>query len=177
MQSCRPPAGKSERKRQFSYNSCYLLGMLAIAFALFLIFRRSIGSSHSSPHVHVTLDGTVASTPSSTGINHCSILKEMNHHDRLVAIGDIHGSYDGLLTDLFAANLTSSKTDCRWRPQENFTILVQMGDITDRGPGALESLMCLHQLQKSATENNAKVIRLLGSKKSYIIILFYTGCF
>jgi hypothetical protein len=83
---------------------------------------------------------------------------------RLVAIGDIHGSYTGLLEDLYYANITSGRHECNWKPQSVHTVLVQMGDMVDRGPGALESLICLRNLQNQAAVNNAKVVRLLGSK-------------
>jgi len=136
--------------------------MLAV-FATFL-FLFGYGSStlivdRPNP-VDVQMDGVVSQPRT---LNHCSVLSSVNSHDRLIAIGDIHGSIDGLLADLFAANLTTSRSECRWKYQPSPTTLVQMGDLTDRGPGALESLQCLHELQKTAAENNAKVVRLLGN--------------
>lgn len=87
---------------------------------------------------------------------------------RVVAVGDVHGSYVGLLEVLYQANITTAKDACEWRAQgssaEDGVVLVQMGDLTDRGPGALEVLECLRVLQKQAPNFNSKVIRLIGSK-------------
>lgn len=88
----------------------------------------------------------------------------VKNEERIVAIGDIHGSYNGLLEDLFYANLTKERHSCEWRRQPTHTILVQMGDLVDRGPGALPALECLRKLQAEAEGFNAKVIRLLGSE-------------
>lgn len=90
---------------------------------------------------------------------------------RMIAIGDIHGSYDGLLEDLFDANITKSMNDCQWKDQALYTILVQNGDLVDRGPGALESLHCLQYLQETAPLHNAEVHRILGSK--FIVMTLY----
>ena len=83
---------------------------------------------------------------------------------RVIAIGDIHGSYVGLLEDLYDANITTSRDICVWRPQQTRTLLVQSGDLVDRGPGALESFKCLQNLQNTASEYNGEVVRILGSK-------------
>ncbi len=83
---------------------------------------------------------------------------------RLIAIGDIHGSYTGLLEDLYDANITTSRDICMWQSQPIHTILVQSGDLVDRGPGALESLKCLQNLQNTAKDFNGEVVRILGSK-------------
>lgn len=84
---------------------------------------------------------------------------------RLIAIGDIHGSFTGLLEDLYDANITTSRDICMWQSQPIHTILVQSGDLVDRGPGALESLKCLQNLQNTAKDFNGEVVRILGSKK------------
>ena len=43
------------------------------------------------------------------------------------------------------------------------TLLVQMGDIVDRGNGSFEAWNCLRHLQSTASQYNAQVIRLIGS--------------
>ena len=47
--------------------------------------------------------------------------------------------------------------------QAKQTILVQVGDIVDRGPSALEAFLCLKHLQKTAPEFNGEVVRLFGN--------------
>ena len=83
---------------------------------------------------------------------------------RLVAIGDVHGAYDGLLENLFDANITTSLYSCTWKPQPIKTILVQSGDLVDRGPNAHEAMKCIRYLQYTAPDFNAQVVRILGSK-------------
>lgn len=90
---------------------------------------------------------------------------------RVVAVGDVHGSYVGLLEVLYQANITKSRDSCIWKSQgdgaNDGVVLVQVGDLTDRGPGALESLECLRALQNGAEAHHSKVVRLLGSKYYY----------
>eukprot|EP01031_Cornospumella_fuschlensis_P025996 gene25996-31391_t len=102
----------------------------------------------------------------------CSLSPVVSDH-RLVAIGDIHGSYAGLLEDLFYANITSARHECTWKAQSTKTVLVQMGDLVDRGPGALESFKCLRKLQKEAHLFNSEVVRLFGNHELW----WLTGIF
>jgi hypothetical protein len=87
---------------------------------------------------------------------------------RLVVIGDVHGSAAGLIELLSAAGITTSNdleenAHCTWKEQAGAgTILVQVGDIVDRGPEATEAWNCLRDLQSSAKNGN-KVIRLIGN--------------
>ena len=87
--------------------------------------------------------------------------------ERVVVVGDVHGSFDGLLEILNAANITTSSTECKWKENVSIpTLFVQVGDIVDRGAGATEAWLCLQYLQNTSRNNNdrSKVIRLLGSK-------------
>jgi len=104
---------------------------------------------------------------------------------RIVSIGDIHGTFYGLLENLYQANITTAINKCEWRSQElltsnsysNRTILVQVGDVVDRGSGTTASKNCLKHLQATAKSYNSKVIRLLGSKnidiRNYNIYIIY----
>ena len=85
--------------------------------------------------------------------------------ERLVVVGDVHGEGAGLREVLNGANITNPDGDssCRWIEQNPAgTILIQVGDIVDRGAEAYEAWICLEELQNTATGNN-KVIRLLGN--------------
>ena len=82
---------------------------------------------------------------------------------RTIVIGDVHGSATGLLDVLHGANITSAPDVCEWTEQgAGGTILVQIGDIVDRGDQAIEAWRCLGALQASAPEGS-KVVRLLGN--------------
>ena len=85
---------------------------------------------------------------------------------RLVSIGDVHGSLIGLHELLFKAGLTAERNSCDWHPDTKANggvILVQNGDIVDRGPNASEAWLCLKHLQDTASAHDSEVIRLLGN--------------
>jgi hypothetical protein len=121
--------------------------------------------------------------------NQCTVINENYNNSnsafctstepRIVAIGDVHGSLDGLRTDLFHANITMFKDKCEWKNQQVGTLLVQVGDIVDRGPNALEAWLCLDHLQKTAHTFNSKVVRLIGSNtiEKYKIKICMHNCY
>ena len=83
---------------------------------------------------------------------------------RIIAIGDVHGSFEGLTEILRQTGLTSSAFACQWRPEVENTILVQVGDIVDRGNGTLSVWRCLQSLQQSARNaHGSEVVRLIGN--------------
>ncbi len=85
---------------------------------------------------------------------------------RIIVIGDVHAASDGLQEILFNANITKFlKGDCRWRdqPSKNGVLLIQVGDMVDRGPTAVEAWRCLNLLQTTAESVNSRVIRLMGN--------------
>ena len=82
---------------------------------------------------------------------------------RVIGIGDLHGSLDGLQDILFSANITISKDSCLfWNPSARDTIVVQVGDIVDRGEYAAEAWFCLEELQRNPPQGS-KVVRLVGN--------------
>ena len=118
-------------------------------------FICSYAQSPSTDTVHS------ANETCSTSTNTSSI-----YFDRIIVVGDVHGDLNGLLEVLFHANLTSSPDSCSWKPQTSSVLLVQMGDIVDRGPQATEAWECLSHLQSSASEGG-KVVRLIGNHELY----------
>ncbi len=78
---------------------------------------------------------------------------------------------------LFAAGITPDISTCSWKHKENMqfatktntstgTLIIQMGDVVDRGKKSLEAFNCLQYLQESASLSSVddRVIRLVGSK-------------
>ena len=78
---------------------------------------------------------------------------------RLVAIGDIHGAYDELVTLLQAAELIDSDLD--W--SGGTAVLVQTGDFTDRGPGTRQIMDLLRKLQDQAAAAGGRAVVLMGN--------------
>ncbi len=78
---------------------------------------------------------------------------------RVVAIGDIHGAYDGLTTILRRAELVDEQL--RWSGGR--TILVQTGDYTDRGTDVRQVMDLLMRLEKEARAAGGQAIVLAGN--------------
>lgn len=78
---------------------------------------------------------------------------------RIVAVGDIHGAYNGVREILREVSLIDEKD--QWIGGD--AILVQTGDFLDRGPGATKVARLLMDLQEEAPSQGGEVIVLLGN--------------
>jgi len=85
---------------------------------------------------------------------------------RIVAVGDLHGDYAAWRDIARAAGVI----DARGHWSGGKTILVQMGDITDRGPDSLKIVRSLQQLQKEAPRKGGKAIVILGNHEAMNLI-------
>jgi len=89
--------------------------------------------------------------------------------ERVVAVGDVHGSYEGLVEILGRAGLIDA--DAHWTGGD--TTLVQTGDLFDRGlqvPAVLDLLM---RLESEAEAVGGEVIVLLGNHEGMNLTGFY----
>jgi Calcineurin-like phosphoesterase len=78
---------------------------------------------------------------------------------RVVAIGDIHGAFDQFVEILQTAGLVDAKR--QWIG--GTTVLVQTGDVFDRGPKVREALDLLMRLEEEARRAGGRVEALLGN--------------
>ncbi len=78
---------------------------------------------------------------------------------RIVAVGDVHGDFDALLSILRTAGVVDE--NLQWTGGK--TILVQTGDILDRGPRSRSVIDLLMMLEKQAPKSGGRVIALLGN--------------
>ena len=78
---------------------------------------------------------------------------------RIIAIGDIHGSIDGVTSILKATGLIDSNR--KWIGGK--TQLLQTGDYTDRGAGTRAVLDLLMQLETQAKDAGGRAFALLGN--------------
>ncbi|HVH38286.1 MAG TPA: metallophosphoesterase [Sphingomicrobium sp.] len=92
----------------------------------------------------------------------CSTAPAEKPQQRIVAIGDLHGDY-AVWQDLSRA---AGLVDGRGRWTGGRTILVQLGDVPDRGPDTLKILRQLMALQKEAPKAGGKVIALVGNHEA-----------
>ena len=81
---------------------------------------------------------------------------------RIVAVGDLHGDYSAWMDVARDARLVDAKG--HWAGGS--TILVQLGDITDRGPDSLKIIRSLQQLAREAPRSRGKVVVVLGNHEA-----------
>lgn len=81
---------------------------------------------------------------------------------RIVAVGDLHGDYAAWLAIARAAGLIDARN--RWAGGQS--VLVQTGDITDRGPDSLKIIRHLQQLDGEAKAAGGRVIVLVGNHEA-----------
>jgi hypothetical protein len=81
---------------------------------------------------------------------------------RVVAIGDVHGSFSGLTTILAESGLIDA--DLHWTGGD--ATLVQTGDLLDRGVDVREVVELLMRLQAEAADSGGRVEVLLGNHET-----------
>jgi hypothetical protein len=86
--------------------------------------------------------------------------------ERLIALGDLHGDYNAFRDLMSEAGLIDASGN--WTGQK--TVLVQMGDIVDRGPKSRDIILRLQKLQSQARRDGGKVIALIGNHEAMNMI-------
>src|SRR5947209_5918865 len=81
---------------------------------------------------------------------------------RIVAVGDLHGDFDAWQSIARGAGVIDAGG--HWAGGR--TILVQMGDITDRWADSLKIVRSLQQLQREAPRKGGKVVVILGNHEA-----------
>ena len=79
--------------------------------------------------------------------------------ERVVAVGDVHGAFDNFVAILRAAQVIDNRN--RWSGRR--TLLVQTGDILDRGPDSRKAIDLLRRLERDAQRAGGRVVSLLGN--------------
>ncbi len=88
---------------------------------------------------------------------------------KLVAVGDVHGQFEGLIKLLRHAKLIDVQQ--HWCGGHHR--LVQIGDILDRGPFSLKVDALLDKLQTEAVAAGGEVIRLVGNHELELMMENY----
>ncbi|CAG8468779.1 6147_t:CDS:2 [Cetraspora pellucida] len=86
---------------------------------------------------------------------------------RIIAVGDLHGDYEQTLKVLKMAKILDEKEN--WIG--NNGILVQTGDIVDRGPDCLKIYILFDRLRQEAKEVGGQVINLIGNHEIMNLLL------
>lgn len=92
----------------------------------------------------------------------CATAESADAPPRIIAIGDLHGDYEAYEALLKNAGLIDNRG--RWAGGE--TVLVQTGDIPDRGPDSLKIIEHLRELQNKAPRKGGKVVTLVGNHEA-----------
>ncbi|MBU2101875.1 MAG: UTP--glucose-1-phosphate uridylyltransferase, partial [Candidatus Omnitrophica bacterium] len=88
---------------------------------------------------------------------------------RLIAQGDIHGELGKFQENLRRAKIIDGNNN--WVGGK--AILVQVGDVIDRGPKSRETYLFLAQLQQQARVAGGEVVRLLGNHELMVLQGFF----
>ncbi len=86
--------------------------------------------------------------------------------ERVVAVGDIHGAYEQFVSVLQEAGILDK--DLAWKAGK--TVLVQTGDVLDRGPRSRDALDLIMGLVDKAKAQGGEVRPLLGNHETMIMI-------
>ena len=78
---------------------------------------------------------------------------------RVVAVGDVHGAFDNYVSILTEAQLI----DARRRWIGGNALLIQLGDVVDRGPQSRQALDLIRRLEGEAAKAGGGVLFLLGN--------------
>ncbi len=82
--------------------------------------------------------------------------------ERVVAVGDLHGDYQAYLDIVAAAGIADDKGG--WTGGD--AVLIQLGDLTDRGPDSLKIIRRLQQLETGAPKDGGRTIVLVGNHEA-----------
>ena len=85
---------------------------------------------------------------------------------RIVAVGDLHGDYQAWTQIARAAGLIDAEG--HWSGGR--TTLVQLGDVTDRGPDSLLIIRSLQQLAAEAPAAGGRVVVMLGNHEAMNVV-------
>lgn len=84
----------------------------------------------------------------------------------IIAVGDPHGDYDAYITILQNAKLIDAKG--KWSGGD--AILVQLGDVPDRGPDTRKIIEHLMKLETQAPKKGGRVEALIGNHEAMMVI-------
>lgn len=86
--------------------------------------------------------------------------------ERVVAVGDVHGAFDAFVSILRAAQLIDNRN--RWIGRR--AVLVQTGDVLDRGADSKKVIDLLRRLERDAQRAGGRVVSLLGNHELMRIV-------
>lgn len=110
----------------------------------------------------VVIWSVLAAAPAAQAPDSCALTTT----ERIVAVGDVHGAYERFVAILRSAGLIDSRQ--RWIGGR--AILVQAGDVLDRGPDSRRVLDLLRRLDRDAERAGGQVHPLLGNHEAMRVL-------
>ena len=123
------------------YNLCPIGGILSRFLALLL-----------------ALLGALCLAPSAS----VAAADDYEQPERIIAVGDLHGDFEAWSAIAEASGIANDEG--KWSGGQ--AVLVQMGDVTDRGPDSLKIILHLQKLAEQASKVGGRVIILLGNHEA-----------
>jgi len=111
----------------------------------------------------------VATAPAATATATAASSCDITTTERVVAVGDVHGAFEKFVKILQEAKLIDSRR--RWVGGK--AILVQTGDIFDRGPDSRKVLDLLRKLTDEAAKAGGRVHTLVGNHEAMRVVGAY----
>lgn len=131
---------------------------ILIALLSFAYYRRATQESSTSNKDGESIFSAVE-PPLPSGIT-WPILSKVVAEGRLISIPDVHGDYDGLVKVLRHLKIISDH-DTNWVGGN--AVIVQTGDLLDRGPKEVEILRLLGKLKIQAQKQGGEVVLIMGN--------------
>ncbi|RIB20076.1 Metallo-dependent phosphatase-like protein [Gigaspora rosea] len=131
--------------------------VLTIIFPIIHFFQFTVGNHIK--FLHVAKYTTVAASEASN-----------QSPRRIIAVGDLHGDYEQTLKVLKMTRILDAKEN--WIG--NNGILVQTGDIVDRGPDCLKIYKLFDRLRQEASKVGGQVINLIGNHEIMNLVLSWS---
>ena len=97
-------------------------------------------------------------------------MRDISKYDRIIAIGDLHGDLDQTIKILLLAEIIDANTDCI----ANKTILIQTGDIVDRGSDSIKIYHLFLKLHHQCKSYDSLVLNQIGNHEHLNFINDFT---
>eukprot|EP00919_Chromeraceae_sp_WS-2016_P040121 GHVR01095814.1.p1 GENE.GHVR01095814.1~~GHVR01095814.1.p1 ORF type:complete len:544 (+),score=83.12 GHVR01095814.1:1-1632(+) len=96
---------------------------------------------------------------------------------RIFVMADTHGDYDTVVKVLKEAEIVHKTIDNKVKWIASDTLLIQLGDVIDRGPYSEQSMILFDNLREQAEEHNSKVILLMGDHEYFAATDYFNSGF
>lgn len=170
-------AGKTSRRRSPRHSSSGSTGSSSSRRQLLAVGGALLASQSIAQAQAVTTDPTLSGPLSSRDIFPPPVFGDslprevvptrVTAKGRIVAIGDLHGDWRKAIESLSAANVIRVREEDEeivWSGGD--TVVVQLGDVMDRGDHEIAIVMLLRDLHKQALEQGGAVYMLNGNHES-----------